>query len=65
MMDKLTDTDWFLPATDMEHFQAAVDELMHQIQRETRAMQRLESIATWLIRRITSVVRLATRLKRG
>ena len=64
-MDKLTDTDWYLPATDMERFQAAIDELMHQIQRETKAIQRLASIAAWLIRRLTSVVRLATRLKRG
>lgn len=57
-----TDTDWYLPATDLERFQATIDELMHQIQRETKIVQLLESIAAFLIRRLTSVVRLATRL---
>ncbi len=59
------DTDWHSPQTDLEHLRAALDECARQFERNLRLMQRLESIAAWLIRRATSVVRLATRLKRG
>ena len=51
--------------TDLECWKAALDECARQFERNLRLMQRLESIAAWLIRRATSVVRLATRLKRG